>query len=280
MAQKPSESSSAPSSSASNAKDEPILSLDDEDYPEFWLLGKDGYSFRVNREEDNYYDPRFLPNMTQTAMSVEEYYTNPTGGKKYVFPVNVNGKIAEHIVRYKRTYIEAGKSIKAPVPPLKSRHMKDNVFDPYDAEFIDDIHAQDPTNELLFELTRAANYLDEDELTRLCAAKIASLLRGNPMDKFNEILYPGRSSSSSSPGMEVKDNSLARAPQPTVDTPAPAVKRDRDTKQQTGDSGTDVKIGAGDAQARPAKKSKKNHRSRSGSRSRSRSRSRSVGRRN
>jgi S-phase kinase-associated protein 1 len=69
--------------------------------------------------------------------------------------------------------------------PLRSKLMADVCKSPFDAKFIDDIGEN---RQQLYDLILAANYMDIKSLLHLGCAKVASLIKGQPLDKIKEIL--------------------------------------------------------------------------------------------
>ena len=63
--------------------------------------------------------------------------------------------------------------------------MKDVVEDQWDAEFIDTIGDD---RQQLYDLVMAANYMDIPSLLHLGCAKVASLIKGQPLEKIKDIL--------------------------------------------------------------------------------------------
>ena len=84
-------------------------------------------------------------------------------------------------------YMKHHKGVEGPLieKPLRSRFMIDAVKDPWDAKFIDDLgeNRQD-----LYDLMLAANYMDMQRLLYICAAKVATLVKGQPLDKIKSVL--------------------------------------------------------------------------------------------
>jgi len=72
--------------------------------------------------------------------------------------------------------------------PLRSKVLKDVVKDPWDAEFMDKIGED---RQKLYDITLAANYLNINALMHLGCAKVASLIKGQPLEKIREILVKG-----------------------------------------------------------------------------------------
>ena len=69
--------------------------------------------------------------------------------------------------------------------PLKSTLMKDVCADIWDADFIDKVGDE---RQILYNLILAANYMDITSLIHLGCAKVASLIKGQPLDKIKDIL--------------------------------------------------------------------------------------------
>ena len=71
--------------------------------------------------------------------------------------------------------------------PLRNKKMSENVKDDWDAPFIDDIGKN---RQALYDLILAANYMDIKALLHLGCAKVASLIKGEPLEKIKDILDP------------------------------------------------------------------------------------------
>jgi S-phase kinase-associated protein 1 len=97
----------------------------------------------------------------------------------------VSGSILELIV----TYMKEHKGVEPPIieKPLRSKSMKDVCPYKWDAEYIDKIGN---TRQQLYDLILAANYMDIKSLLHLGCAKVASLIKGEPLEKIKEILDP------------------------------------------------------------------------------------------
>ena len=103
----------------------------------------------------------------------------------------VEGIFLEQVVKYMKRH----KGIRAPIidKPLKSKVMSDVVADRWDATFIDglDSKTDDGNHEQLYGVILAANYMDIQCLLHLGCAKVASLIKGQPIDKIKSILGDG-----------------------------------------------------------------------------------------
>ena len=82
------------------------------------------------------------------------------------------------------------KGVEPPIveKPLRSKVMKDVCKDPFDADFIDRIGEN---RQALYDLILAANYMDIKSLLHLGCAKVASLIKGQPLEKIKDILSTG-----------------------------------------------------------------------------------------
>jgi len=95
----------------------------------------------------------------------------------------VDGAILKEVIRYMDHH--KGTELPPVESPLKSIKMKEVCSDPWDAEFIDELG---DIRQDLYDLILAANYMDIKSLLHLGLAKVASLIKGKPLDKLKEIL--------------------------------------------------------------------------------------------
>jgi hypothetical protein len=88
-----------------------------------------------------------------------------------------------------REYMEYHKGEEAALleKPLKFKQMDKVCSDKWDAAFIDRIASP---RKNLYTILKASNYLDIKGLMNLAAAKVASLIKGEPVDKLKTILHP------------------------------------------------------------------------------------------
>jgi S-phase kinase-associated protein 1 len=95
---------------------------------------------------------------------------------------DILAKVVEYLVYHKGT--------EAPPPekPLRSKVMKDVCKDPWDADYIDKLA---DNRQQLYDLILAANYMDIKALLHLGCAKVATLIKGAPLEKIKEILSKG-----------------------------------------------------------------------------------------
>jgi len=112
-------------------------------------------------------------------------------------------------------YMNHHKGVEPPIieKPLRSKVMKDVCKDPFDAEYIDRIGEN---RQALYDLILAANYMDIKSLLHLGCAKVASLIKGQPLEKIKDILSTGASASAGDKKEEKKDDAKAAA----ADAPA------------------------------------------------------------
>jgi S-phase kinase-associated protein 1 len=142
------------------------------------LNSKDGKGFPVDRKH------AFISNLIKTGLENDD--------KADEFPVpGVTAPILEKVVEYMTHH----KGTEPPIieKPLRSKVMRDVCQDKWDAEFIDRIGE---TRQVLYDLILAANYMDIKGLLHLGCAKVASLIKGQPLEKIKEILDPKQGSDS------------------------------------------------------------------------------------
>jgi S-phase kinase-associated protein 1 len=99
--------------------------------------------------------------------------------------LGVTGATLELVINYAKEH----KGVEPPIieKPLRSKVMKDVCPCAWDADFIDAIA---PARQQLYDLILAANYMDIKSLLHLGCAKVASLIKGQPLEKIKEILDP------------------------------------------------------------------------------------------
>jgi len=153
-------------------KAEAGLSLDD-DSGTIKLISKDAKDFTVDKKY------AFISNLVKTSMEQDASATEiPMPG--------VKGDILARVVDYMNHH----KGTEPPIieKPLRSKVMKEVCKDSWDAEFINSIGDSD--RQKLYDLILAANYMDIKGLLHLGCAKVASLIKGQPLEKIKEILAP------------------------------------------------------------------------------------------
>lgn len=94
----------------------------------------------------------------------------------------VTGDILKLVVKYMNQW--KGEEPQIPAKPLKNKEMS-KVTDAWSAKFIDDVGKD---KETLYNLILAANYMNINSLLHLGCAKVASLIKGQPLEKIKEIL--------------------------------------------------------------------------------------------
>jgi S-phase kinase-associated protein 1 len=157
----------------SNRSDFQKMAALDEDVPQtLTLTSKDGQSFEVDR------DAALISKLVKTVKDGDEDARN-------VNIPDVKGPILGLVVEYMKHHKGTEPDI---IPkPLRSKNMKDVVKDPWDAEFIDQVGVD---RQKLYDLVLAANYMDVNALLHLGCAKVASIIKGQPLEKIKELLSP------------------------------------------------------------------------------------------
>lgn len=107
------------------------------------------------------------------------------GANEVAIP-GVEGDILELILNYMNHHKGTEPAIID--KPLRSKVMKDVCKTAFDAEYIDEIGEN---RQQLYDLILAANYMDVKALLHLGCAKVASLIKGQPVEKIKDILAQG-----------------------------------------------------------------------------------------
>lgn len=103
--------------------------------------------------------------------------------------LQIDGPILAKIVEYMNHH----KGTEPPIieKPLRSKEMSAVVKDAFDATFIDGIDNSGANRQDLYDIILAANYLNINGLLNLGCAKVASLIKGQPLEKIKDILAAG-----------------------------------------------------------------------------------------
>ena len=104
--------------------------------------------------------------------------------------VSVPG-VKAHVLKLIVDYMNHHKGVEPNLieKPLRSKIMKEVCKDPFDAQFIDNIGDD---RQLLYDLILGANYMHVNSLLHLGCAKVASLIKGQPLETIKGILSPQR----------------------------------------------------------------------------------------
>jgi len=139
------------------------------------LTSKDAKEFTIDRRF------AFISTLVKTSMEADNATELPMPGVK----AEVLAKVVD--------YMNHHQGVEPPLieKPLRSRLMKDVCRDTWDADYIDRIGED---RQALYDLILAANYMDIKSLLHLGCAKVASLIKGQPLDKIKEILSKGSKS--------------------------------------------------------------------------------------
>jgi S-phase kinase-associated protein 1 len=161
------------------------------------LVSKDGKDFTVERKY------AFLSNLIRTTLESDAAATEmPLPG--------VTGDVLTKVIEFMNHH--KGDEPKAIEKPLRSKVMKDVCKDSWDAEYIDKIGED---RAMLYAVVLAANYLDVKSLLHLGTAKVASLIKGQPLDKIKSILS-GKDAAGSAASSSAASASAAAAASPAI----------------------------------------------------------------
>jgi hypothetical protein len=148
------------------------LSLEDEQtsFKDIKLISKNNESFTISFEHAK------LSEVIQTAFAPNE--TDPE------LPVDISSSILKAVIEY----LVLCKGEKPPKidQPLRSKNMAE-ITTAEQAKFIDSFLEQHSKKEL-YDLISAANFLQIESLLHLGCAKVAALIKGEPLDKIKDIL--------------------------------------------------------------------------------------------
>jgi len=145
------------------------LSLDDEG-GNIKLTSKDQESIEIEKKF------AFISKLVKTSLDTDNQSTE----------VPIPGVAAE-ILQLVCDYMNHHRGVEPACieKPLRSKLMKDVCKDAWDADYIDKIGEN---RQQLYDVILAANYMDIKSLLHLGCAKVASLIKGQPLDKIKEIL--------------------------------------------------------------------------------------------
>jgi len=167
------------------------------------LISKDKKEFEVERKN------AFISTLVKTSLDTDAAATEvPIPG--------VHSAILAEVL----TYMNHHKGVEPPIveKPLRSKVMKDVCKDPFDAEFIDRIGEN---RQALYDLILAANYMDIKSLLHLGCAKVASLIKGQPLEKIKDILSTGKPTE----GTDKKEEKKAETAPAKTEAPKEAAKK-------------------------------------------------------
>ena len=170
------------------------------------LVSKTGEKFQTTKQK------AYISNLIKTMIEGDPTETElPVPG--------VDRETLHEIVLYMDHH--QGKEPPIVEKPLQSRIMKDVCKDAWDAEFIDRIC---PNRDLFYKVILGANFMEIQGLLHLGIAKMASLIKGEDMDKITDILD----------GVSLSDKPKGKAP--LSDKPTGKDKKKKDTSKKSQES--------------------------------------------
>lgn len=114
-----------------------------------------------------------FPDRNETDFPTDDSATHPIQ--------NTIDTVVKYLVHYE------GKTPQDPQKPLPSTNLKDAVKDPFDAELLEQY---DDNKDDLYRLTMSSVKLGLKHLESLTLAKIASFIKGKPLEDIPKILRP------------------------------------------------------------------------------------------
>lgn len=142
---------------------------------EITLLSKDGQPVRVKRRQ------ALISEVVRVSLEQDSKATEvPLPSVDYQTLLLIQTFMEHH----------DGKDCDIVEKPLRSKKMKDVCKDPWDADFVNVIALD---RQKLYDLILACNYMDIKGCMHLGCAKVASLIKGQPMEEIKKILDPDTS---------------------------------------------------------------------------------------
>ena len=151
--------------------DEEAGGLDEDDSTgEIELTSKSGYNKKLPKKH------------AMISQLVKQALEQDSDAMEVPLPA-VSSAILDEVVKFMQHH----KGEEPPIipKPLKFKEMKAVCQDAWDATFIDRIGKD---RQKLYDLILAANYMDIKSLLHLGCAKVASLIKGQPLEKIKGIL--------------------------------------------------------------------------------------------
>lgn len=152
-------------------EEEEASSLDEEEGKAIVvLISKDKQEFEIDKKS------AFISELVRISLEQDP------DSKQVVIP-GVDARIMRYVVDYMKHH----KGVEPPIvpKPLRSSEMKNVCSDPWDADFIDDVGK---TMRTLYDVILASNYLNINSLLHLGCAKVASRIKGKPLEQVKNIL--------------------------------------------------------------------------------------------
>lgn len=215
--------------------DENVQSLDFDDSGSTTLISSDEFRFTLEKKS------LMISKLVMQALENDANATEvPIPGAK--------GAILELIIRYMTHH----QGVEPPIieKPLRSKLMKDVCKDKWDADFIDEIGNN---RQKLYDLILAANYMDIKGLLHLGCAKVASLIKGQPLEKIKGILAVDQPAAetkvetkSDSPEVKSEVKSVAETKSAATNSPPSQDASAETNKESSEDEGDGEGDGEGD----------------------------------
>jgi S-phase kinase-associated protein 1 len=170
-------------SSSLSIENESSLSLDPEvtqdENEVITLTSNDNVSFTCTYKEIK------CSNMLVSAFTDSKNNETKENDDNNIILSNIDGKTLNLIVKFLKEH----NGVEPPLPekPVKSKDMKE-ITTEWMANFVDDIVKDN--KESLYKVISAANYLFINSLLHICCAKIASMIKGIPLEEIKDELLP------------------------------------------------------------------------------------------
>jgi S-phase kinase-associated protein 1 len=160
-------------------KDDNPTGLDDDTNGRIYtVVSKDNKKFKMN--ENSFY----MSGLLKTLSECED--------KEDLLLSNVTSEILSKVILYLEHHA------KEPVPQdnspekLKSNIFSENIKCQWDVKYIENDIMSNPitAKEILYEIIRAANYMDIQTLLQLSCTKVACMIKGESLEAIGQIIAP------------------------------------------------------------------------------------------
>jgi hypothetical protein len=165
-------------SSSTSSTDAPVMSLDDDNTSKvLTLLSQDDQSFAVPVHQ------ALLSKLISTTLEMDSNASE--------IRLNLPSSLLKYVVEY--FALCDGKEMPEIAKPLRSSDLTKCVQPVSNADFINDFYDKEckDSNEPLYKLVNAANYLLFESLLMISGAKIAAIVKSVKLDQLKETLHRG-----------------------------------------------------------------------------------------
>jgi len=166
----PEEAAALMAQAAQDEPKKPVYSAYDDEVKECTLVSGDGEEFKVPSE------------YAKQAILLKNMLEDGDDGENMPLP-NVKASTLRHVIDYMTFHGENPEATSEVQKPLKSTDLKECGVNEFDVGFVGE---DNMTQEVLFEVILAANYMDIKPLLDLTCAKVASMIKGQTSEQIRK----------------------------------------------------------------------------------------------